>query len=188
MLNKKYPVKPKISIDTYHYNIVEKILKFNYISIINDVYGVDYKKIALLLRDRPLNYVFMHHLGTAGSKYLELNDHFLDNIFSFSKFKINNLLNLGMRREQLIFDPGLGFGKYNFHAKNILKNLSRIKQKLDIKILVGHSRKKSITNIDLKDNVTLDLMSAIITNQICNNVDFIRVHNVEYSAIARLIN
>lgn len=62
-----------------------------------------------------------------------------------------------MTKENTFFDVGFGFGKKSDTANYLLKNIIKIKQRLDLKVLVGHSCKPSVLGLTKDNNLaTLD--------------------------------
>ncbi len=181
------PLHLQVSIDTYHAGVVEKALAYECVTMINDVYGIEEQEIAKLLSNKPIAYVFMHQLGKAGTEYLSPDRDPVEELISYGQGKITKLLGYGLKREQLIFDMGIGFGKYPYQAQHLLQHVEKIKASLGISLLVGHSRKASVmpcvigANNDLKD-----LATAMITRSLIHkNIDYIRVHNVSFARVAK---
>lgn len=191
ILDKKtFSIHPKISIDTYHFKVVKKALKFPFIKIINDVYGIEERKIIDLIKDKNIKYIFMHQLGKPSIKYIN-NNLVCSEIILYAQKKIQFFLELGMLKKNLIFDIGIGFAKYSLHAIKLLKNIKLIKSLLNIEIMVGHSRKLSVMPMvfydDPKSNLYKDIATTILSYELMkNNVDYIRVHNVYLNNIAKL--
>ncbi|WP_440615434.1 dihydropteroate synthase [Cysteiniphilum sp. 6C5] len=183
------PVDLKVSIDTYHAEVVAKALNYTCVNIINDIYGIEAKAIADLIKDKAVDYIFMHQLGVAGDQYLPTDHAPVSEVIAFAKEKTQTLLDAGMRKEKLIFDIGIGFGKTSHQAQCLLKGIAEIKEALGIKILVGHSRKSSVMPyVASKDNAEKDLAAAMISRDLMKKgVDYLRVHNVRLTAMAKHI-
>ena len=94
-----------------------------------------------------------------------------------------------MRKKRLIFDIGIGFGKTAYQAQQLLGAVAEIKESLGIKMLVGHSRKSSVMPyVAGEDNAEKDLAAAMISRDLMKKgVDYLRVHNVRLTAIAKHI-
>ena len=67
----------------------------------------------------------------------------IDEIVVFFQKQIFYGLSRGMKREQFILDPGIGFGKTLEHNVEIIKRLHEF-QKLDLPLLIGVSRKSHL--------------------------------------------
>lgn len=81
--------------------------------------------------------------------------------------------------DQLIIDPGIGFGKTVEHNLKLIKNMFELK-KLDCPVMIGVSRKSvigKITGAEVNDRLggTIALNAAAILN----NVNILRVHDVK---------
>ncbi|MGI4776411.1 MAG: dihydropteroate synthase [Janthinobacterium lividum] len=171
-------IKPKISIDTYHIETVKKLKNYN-IDIINDVSGSEKDKISIYLKDTNKKYVLVHNLGKAGTKHMDIsNRKIITEMIFWFKEQIKELLSLGLKKEQIIIDPGIGFGKNREQASIIIKNINKFHQ-IGYPILVGHSRKASalpsVANLAPNER---DLETAWLSKYFSNNnIDIIRVHN-----------
>ena len=97
---------------------------------------------------------------------------------SFFEKRLEVALNHGLSEDQLIIDPGIGFGKSVTDNDKILNSISEFK-KLGFPVLIGLSR-KSFLNCD--NDVPKDrLLTTIAANilSIINGADMIRVHDVK---------
>ena len=84
----------------------------------------------------------------------------------------------GVRKENIIVDPGMGFGKTIDHNLEILRRLRELRS-LGLPILVGTSRKSFIgkilnAEVDQRAEGTLASISAAIMN----GANILRVHDV----------
>ena len=97
-------------------------------------------------------------------------------VFDFLSFKIAELVKLGIN--DIIIDPGFGFGKTSSHNFELLKKLSYLKN-LGKPVLVGLSRKATtyktlgITAADALNGTTVMNTIALL-----NGADILRVHDV----------
>ena len=76
--------------------------------------------------------------------------------------------------DNLIFDPGLGFGKTFNQCNQIIKRSKELKA-LGVKICIGHSNKGFLKNLGSAECFTLATSAVLIKDQ----VDFLRVHDVK---------
>ena len=84
----------------------------------------------------------------------------------------------GVARENIIIDPGIGFGKSLEQNLELIKRLAELKQ-LGKPILLGTSRKSVIgTVLDLPPDQRLEGTAATIAIGIANGADMVRVHDV----------
>ena len=183
------PIEIKVSVDTYHAEVVKEVLNYQCVRMINDVYGIESKAIAGLLKQKGVEYIFMHQMGVSGRQYLAEGADSVSLVVAFAEDKIKELLACGMSKEKLIFDLGIGFAKHTYQAQCLLEAAAEIKQRLDIRVLVGHSRKASVMRyVSEQDNMQKDLATAMISRDLIKQgIDYIRVHNVRLTAIAKFI-
>jgi dihydropteroate synthase len=175
-----------ISLDSFHFEVIEKACEFG-IDMINDVDGLKDEKIVDLVIKTGKKAVFMHNLPILVNEDILINKaiHLDEKIYSWAKERLNFLLKKGVKKSQLIFDPGIGFNKDAEQSIRLLKNIENFKS-LDIPVYVGHSKKRFLDVIYKNWNVKdLDLMEVrakktLLVSQFlaAKNVDFIRVHDV----------
>jgi len=109
-------------------------------------------------------------------------ENLIDEIFKNLKEKIDFAVSNGIKKENIVIDPGIGFGKTREQNFEIINRWKELKT-LGCPIMLGLSR-KSLLNIpqmsnEEKDLYTLALNSIIIKEKI----DYIRVHNVKIHKI-----
>lgn len=177
----------KISIDTTKSIVAEEAINAG-ASIINDISGLRFdEKMADVAAKYDANVVLMHMKGTP--KTMQLNPYYDDvigEILSFLKERIDFAVAKGIKKEKIIIDPGIGFGKQVEDNLNIIKNLSKFKI-LNCPILIGTSRKSFIgaltNNIPPEERLEGTIASNVIA--IMNGADIVRVHDVKeiYKAI-----
>ncbi len=170
-------IKPLLSMDTYHYKTAEKAIE-NGFNIINDVSGLaDENMIALAKNNKDIKFVFMHNLGIPSNKKVTIpeNKNVIEEVKTWLENKLNLLEKNNIKKDQLIFDIGIGFGKTPSQDLQLLQNIKEF-HKFGIKILVGHSRKsfmKIFSNMEAKDR---DFETLAISLKLMQNVDILRVH------------
>ena len=173
-------IKTPISIDTRNAEVAQKCIDFG-VSIINDVSGFDFdKNMADVIANNPqIKIILQHSQGTPETMQdAPYYENLMDEIFINLKTKIDFALSKGIKKENIIIDPGIGFGKTKAHNMEILKRWQELKT-FGCPVLIGLSRKSLLgmpeaTNEE-KDIYTLALDSVLITQKI----DYIRVHNVK---------
>lgn len=184
--NYHFPLTVEVSIDTYHYLVLKQALQFSCVSVINDVYGNNLLKIINLIKNSTVKYIFMNHCSLAGKNYLPIKNS-LDHILKHANSQKIMLIKHGLKKCQLIFDLGIGFGKYPFQTRELLSKIGFIKKYLKLPILVGHSRKNSVAPFLYNSSISnKDIACAIITHSLCQQgVDYVRVHNISINVIAK---
>lgn len=95
----------------------------------------------------------------------------------------------GLKKDQIIIDPGLGFGKTVSENLQIMRNLSTFKE-TGFKVLIGASRKSFIGHtLDLPVTERLEGSLACASVAIMQEIDIIRVHDVkETFRISKMIS
>ena len=98
----------------------------------------------------------------------------------FLKKKIKFLRSMGIKHNNIIIDPGIGFGKNLKHNMNIISKIS-IFHSLGFPILVGNSRKKFIKELSGK-NDTKNRIGGTVASSIylmMQGVQILRIHEVD---------
>jgi len=125
--------------------------------------------------------VIMHMKGKPKDmqKNPEYND-VLSEIRDFFEERIDFALSHGIKKEKIILDPGIGFGKKQEHNIEILKNIEKFKA-LGFPILIGHSRKSLIGYLTEKESPSERLWGTLAVSSYLTlkNIDILRVHDIE---------
>ena len=166
-----------ISIDTYKPKVAEECLKSG-ASLVNDVTGLRNKEMINLIARHNVPVVIMHMKGEP--KNMQKNPVYTDVVKEIKEYfseRINEARDYGI--DDIIIDPGIGFGKTTEHNLQILKRLSEFKD-LGFPVLVGPSRKSFIGNITgLPVKERLEGTLAAISIAIINGANMVRVHDVK---------
>jgi len=169
-----------ISVDTTKAAVARKAIEAG-ADIINDISALRFDPhMAELARETGNSVIIMHMQGTPGNMQKDPKyDDVVGEIIAFLSERIEWAVAQGIKREKIIIDPGIGFGKTCAHNLSILKHLDRFKS-LDCPLLLGHSRKAFIGTILDRDINDRDTATAIISALSClKDVDIIRVHDVD---------
>ncbi len=168
-----------ISIDTRSAKVAEECLKAG-AHIINDVSGLEYdSQMADVIAEFNAKVIIQHSKGTPENMqdnptYQNLTDE----IYLGLKNKIEYAISKGIKKENIIIDPGIGFGKTRENNFEIIRRIEEF-YGLGCPVMLGLSR-KSLLNMPDEDNFTKDIYTlALNTLAIERKVDFIRVHNVK---------
>lgn len=151
------------------------------VSIINDVCGFESQDMIDLASSSGKKIIFMHSLSIPADKNLiipESEDPVLV-VYEWAESKIKQLVDSGVNKSQIIFDPGIGFGKNSKQSWDIIQRVDKFKE-LGVEILIGHSEKSFLTLFTDKAagerlNETL-IISKILMDK---DIDYLRVHNVK---------
>ena len=169
-----------LSLDTRKSSIMEKGINLG-IELINDVSGLNFdKKTVDVLKKYNVPFVIHHTQGDPDNmqKKPRYKNELLD-IYDFFDEKIKFLRSLGIKHNNIIIDPGIGFGKNLKHNMSLIQNIS-IFHSLGFPILVGNSRKRFIkelaTNNDSKSRVGGTIASSIYL--MMQGIQILRIHDV----------
>ncbi len=169
-----------ISIDTFNSEVAYEALK-NGANWINDVTGGRMDNSILdVVADFDCPFVITHSKGN--SKTMDKLS-FYDNLIEEIIYRLLELseyaLNKKVKKDKIIWDPGLGFAKKSDQNILILKNLDKLK-KFNFPLLVGASRKRFIGEILNENNPKDRDIGSLAVSCLCaqKNVDIVRVHNV----------
>ena len=177
---KKIDKKKLISLDTRKSDIMEKGIKLG-VYLINDISGLEYdNKSVDILKKYKIPFVLQHSLGNPDvmQKSPKYHNVLLD-IYDFFEKKIKFLRKIGIKHNNIILDPGIGFGKNLKHNMKIIKNIS-IYHSLGLPILLGISRKKYIKELSGKNDSSSRIGGTVSTSifAMMQGVQMIRVHDV----------
>lgn len=173
-------VKVPISIDTYKSEVAKYSLRAG-ADIINDITGLKGEStMAEVVSDNDAYVIIMHMQGTpqtmqSNPEYQDVvSDICLDLKESFSIAEI-----AGIKKEKVIIDPGIGYGKSTNHNLEIIKRVGEFKI-FGVPILIGASRKSMIGNVlNLPVNERVEGSLAVAAASVMNGASIIRVHDVK---------
>ena len=173
--------KITISIDTFHASIVTRLIEKYAISWINDVRGNFDDHTLSTIAEAGCKFCLMHSLTIPPSRahVVPLALNLTDYLLTWGEKSIDKLLTLGFALEDIILDPGIGFGKTAYQNIEILRHVEHLKA-LGCLIMIGHSRKSYMAAFSSEVNAyARDLETIGISLRIKDKVDFLRVHNVK---------
>lgn len=162
-----------ISVDTYRSEVARQAVVAG-AKMINDVWGLQKDPlIAEVAAEYEVPVVITQN--QRGTAY----DNLLPDIIESLKKSIEIALNYGVKRENIIIDPGIGFGKNMEQNLEIIRKLSSLTS-LGRPILLGISRKSVIGLVlDLPVDQRLEGTAATVAIGIANGADIVRVHDVK---------
>ena len=169
-----------ISIDTTKSMVAQKAIQSG-ANIINDISGFSFdNKMIDVIRETKVPVIIMHMQGDPSNMQNNpvYNDLITD-ISSFFKSKIKLATDAGIKKKQIILDPGIGFGKKvrdNFQLINQLNEFC----KLGFPVMIGPSRKSFIgTTLNLPVDDRLEGTAAAVAVGVMNGARIVRVHDVK---------
>ena len=168
-----------ISIDTTKSVVAHEAVKAG-ADIINDVSGLNSDSgMVGVVANLKVPIIIMHMKGNP--KNMQTNPKYknlISEITSFFEKKIKIATELGINRDLIIIDPGIGFGKTINHNFEIISKLKEF-SKLNLPIMIGPSRKSFIgKTLNLPVESRIEGTSATITASILNGANIVRVHDV----------
>ena len=175
----KYP-EVTFSVDTQKATVAEKAIEFG-ASIINDISALrtDPALADLLSAHPKVKVILMHMQGTPYT--MQLNPVYQDvlkEINDFFQERIDFCLTKGILKENIMLDPGIGFGKNLEHNLTILANLKTFKE-FGLPLVVGASRKSFIDKISPSSpSQRLGGCLAAALVSACEGINILRVHDV----------
>jgi dihydropteroate synthase len=176
-----------ISIDTRHWQVAQEALA-NGVDLINDVSGLREPKMIKLAAETGAPVILMHMLGDP--RTMQDAPRYEDVIGDISLFfndRLEAAAAAGVKKDRVILDPGLGFGKTVDHNLQILGRLREFRS-FGQPVLVGASRKGFIGKISGPEG-RLEGSLAAASAAILNGANIVRVHDVKETVRAvRLID
>ena len=162
-----------VSIDTYKLEVAEAAVAAG-ATILNDVWGLTRSPaLAGLAARHECALVVMHNQD--GTDYA---GDLMDEIKRFLRAAIDVATGAGVRRERILVDPGIGFGKTAEQNWEVMRRLHELRE-LGQPVLVGTSRKSFIGKLlDLPVTDRVEGTAATVTAAILRGADVVRVHDV----------
>ena len=176
-IRKAFP-EALISIDTFRKNVAEACINEG-ADLINDISGGLFDEEMLpYIGQHHIPYVLMHCVGTPETMHqYTLGGDIHQTVLNFFKQQCQVLEAYG--EQQIILDPGIGFGKSLEANYQLLNDLNRYRYN-NLPILIGISRKSLINKVlhttpDTAENGT----TVLNTLALLNGADILRVHDVK---------
>jgi len=179
-IKKNFPKIP-LSLDTRKSYVMKKGIESG-VNIINDVSGLNFDEKSFgIISSKKIPFILHHMQGTPDTmqKNPKYEDALLD-IYDFFEEKINFCIKKNFKKQFIVIDPGIGFGKNLEHNLRIISKISTF-HSLGCPILIGTSRKRFIehivTKFDTPDRTGGTLASVLYG--LLQGVQLFRVHNVK---------
>ncbi len=179
-LKKSRGLKSLISVDTRKSKIMNQANKYK-LNLVNDISGLSYDPNTLeFLKKTNKPFVLNHIKGEPANmqKNPKYKNVVLD-IYDFFEEKLKIIRNKGIKHNNIILDPGIGFGKNLKHNITILKDIS-VFHSLGFPLLLGISRKRFIKDLsdmnDSKDRIGGTISASLWSMML--GVQLLRVHDV----------
>jgi len=151
----------------------------------NDVSGLLDPEMGKVVREAGCKVVLMHSLSVPADKNIILPEgtDVVKEILAFANGRIQALEALGVKREQIIFDPGIGFGKSAAQSWEIIANIKNFRS-LGVPLFIGHSRKSFLSHphpiiAEAGNPLTRDQQTLVVSQYLAKQgVEYLRVHDV----------
>lgn len=183
ILQKMFP-DTWFSLDTYRSNVAKMAVEEYGFGMINDISAGKFdNKMFTVISGLKIPYIIMHMQGTPENMqhnpvYSKITPEIISN---FSEI-LNELKQLGVN--DVLIDPGFGFGKTIEHNYKLLKELTAFKI-FELPIVVGVSRKSMIYKLlQCSADDALNGTSIVNTLALINGADILRVHDVKQAVEA----
>jgi len=178
---KKFIPSVVLSLDTRKSFVMQKGIDLG-VDIINDVSGLKFDSNSFdVIKKKKIPFILHHTQGTPD--IMQKNPKYIDallDIYDFFEKKIKFCLEHNYKKDLIIIDPGIGFGKNLKHNLRIISKISTF-HSLGCPVLIGTSRKRFIehivTKFDTPDRTGGTLASVLYG--LSQGVQLFRVHNVK---------
>jgi dihydropteroate synthase len=168
-----------ISIDTYKAQVAEAAVEAG-ASLVNDISGFQFDaQMPATVARFSVPVVIMHTKGAPAEMQANPSyENLLDELQLYFEQQLELAHEAGISENQIIIDPGLGFGKGRADNYAIIRRLPELRS-LGCPILVGPSRKSFIgAPLDLPPEHRLEGTAAAVTAAVMNGAHIVRVHDV----------
>lgn len=178
------------SIDTHNPKVAEAALRAG-ASVINDITALTAQHIGKLAAQYQAGIILMHMQGSPQTmqvepEYKDVVAEVLDFLISRAK----HAQKIGIAKEKIFIDPGIGFGKTLEHNLELLRNIDRFVTS-GYRVVIGTSRKSFIGALTGKDKPAERIFGTAATVALCAaaGVSIVRVHDVaEMDDVVKVAN
>ena len=172
-----------VSIDTYKASVARRAVEAG-ATMINDVWALKRDPdMARVAAETGVALVLVHNQH--GVEYRDM----LREVVSDLRQSVEVAQAAGVAREQIIVDPGIGFGKTAQDNLRLLRRLDEFKSVMGRPLLVGTSRKSTISQVlgGLPADQRVEGTAATVALAIAKGADIVRVHDVQaMTRVARM--
>jgi dihydropteroate synthase len=149
--------------------------------LVNDISGLSFDPaMAPTVADLEVPVVLMHIQGTPRTmQHAPVYDDVVDDIRRFLSERIEQAVAAGIAEDDIVVDPGIGFGKTLEHNLEILRRLRELRQ-LGRPVLVGTSRKSFIGTLTGREVPADRVFGTAATHAlaIAGGADVLRAHDI----------
>lgn len=175
-----------ISIDTYKPDVMRAAIDAG-ASMVNDVNGLQAQGAIDVIAKANVPVCIMHKLGDP--KIMQQAPQYsnvVDEVVAFLQARVDACIAKAVSLDDIIVDPGIGFGKTLQHNLALLSSVGLLRDRLSCNVLIGASRKSmidTILNREVDQRVSASVGLAV--QAVINGAKIIRVHDVRqtYDAV-----
>ena len=183
----------RVSIDTYKARVAAEALAAG-AYMVNDISALRMdREMVAVVRDADCPVVLMHMLGKPKTMQKDpVYRDLIEDLYTFFLERLSWAVDKGLKEENLLIDPGIGFGKTTAHNLEIMRNLEAFRS-LGRPIVVGASRKRFLGELlGIDEPRERDIATAATTTMaVLAGAHIVRVHQVgpnrEAAGIARAV-
>lgn len=185
-LGQDFPIP--ISVDTYKSEIAEAAIAAG-AHMINDISSLSMDpRLGEVVAKAGVPIVLMHMKGRP--KDMQKNPEYESVVSEVIKSLLtaaDEAKNYGISNDNILIDPGIGFGKTRIHNLELLRKLKELKN-LGYPVVLGTSRKAFIgKTLGLSTGDRIEGTAATVALAVASGIDIVRVHDVKYMArVARM--
>ncbi len=167
-----------VSIDTTKPEVARQALAEG-ADLVNDITALGDPEMARVVSQFQAGVVLMHMAGTPQT--MQLDPQYRDvtsEVLSYLAARADYAVSLGIARDSIAIDPGIGFGKTLTHNLELLRNTEHF-TRLGLPVLMGISRKGllgTLTGRARSERVTASVVSSLLTVE--RGASIVRVHDV----------
>lgn len=175
-----------ISVDTSKVEVMAAALESG-VDMINDVNGLRSEGAVPVIAKAQVPVCIMHKQGQPKDmqKAPQYKD-VVDDVIRFFKSRLEVCLQASILQQNIILDPGIGFGKTLEHNLLLLQAIPEMRQRIDCELLIGVSRKSLIDSFFGRSvNARLPASLGLAVQAVLNGAKIVRVHDVRatYDAV-----
>lgn len=173
-----------VSVDTYKESVARLAVEEAGADMINDISGFAFSDaMAETVARLDVPVVLMHIKGSPET--MQQNPYYHDVVAEVQEYFAQRLefaAGRGVKREKIILDPGIGFGKRLEDNVRLLRELS-VFRAFDLPLLVGVSRKGFLGRLSGMNDAAARDVETVTANvlAVLHGADILRVHNVEFA-------
>lgn len=189
-LREAAPTEVAVSVDTRRPEVARAAVRAG-AAIVNDVSAAADPAMFEVVRATGAGLVMMHMLGEPKTMQDDPRyDDVVTEVRGFLAARVGAAVAVGVGRDHLCVDPGIGFGKNLDHNLSLLRDIASFAQ-LRVPVLVGASRKRFIGQLTGVDDPAerVDGTAGAVAWCAAHEVDVVRVHDVlEMARVVRVVD